>query len=815
MMKFCLIVLGSLLVNIVSAIPITGIVKDIDGYLLPYSSVVVKGTTTGATANSDGIYHLNLPAGTYTLQCMHVGYATEEKQVVVEGTDIVVNFVLKRQQLTLNEVVVGKGEDPAYEIIRQAIKKRKDYKKQVDEYSCEVYTKGQLKLRDYPRAIFGQPVDFGDGDSSKNKMLYLSETIATYSFQQPNKEKAVVTSSRVSGQGDGFGFSNPKYINYYDNNVSIVEALNPRGFVSPIADNALNFYRYRYMGSFTEDSRLINRIMVIPKRSFEPVFQGYINIVEEEWRIQSVDLLLTKSSQMELADSLKIEQLYMPVSKDVWMVQSQVLFPTVKMLGFDAAGSFVSVFSQYNLQPGFDKKHFDNVILKYNEGANKMSRQYWDTIRPVPLLSEEVLDYIKKDSLEIVRSDPKYLDSLDRRRNRLTVPGLLIFGQTFFRQSQKSTLSYRPLIEMVNHNTVEGLNINLDPTYTRRLSSSTSLSLTPTLRYGFSNKHFNSDLSGTYYFGKTVPSSLMIQGGKRVMQINNDSPILPTVNTYATLLAGHNYMKIYEAWIGRINYTRGVGQGFTVKAGISFEDRMPLENTSNAIWGKKERTSRRTPNYPVELMTQNFERHNATNASVSISYKPGTKYIQLPDNRINVGSDHPLFTLVYTKGLKGVFNSITDFDKWNFSVKDDINLRLFGRFNYNIGMGGFLNDRNVPVQDFRHFNGNQTIIASEYLNSFQLAAYYDRSTTAAFYSTLNAEHHFNGFLTNKIPWVNKLNVYLVGGTNAFLVNKDNYYYEVFVGLENIFKVIRVDYVFGYGNEFKNSALRIGIRTFGN
>ncbi len=814
MKKLWLIVLGNLFTNLATAIPVTGTVKDIDGYLLPYSSVVVKGTTRGATANSDGIYHLNLPAGTYTLQCMHVGFATEEKQVVVEGSSVVVNFILKRQQLTLNEVIVG-GEDPAYEIIRQAIKKRKDYRRQVDAYTCEVYTKGQLKLRDYPRAVFGQPVDFGDGDSSKNKILYLSETIATYSFQQPDKEKAVVTSSRVSGQGDGFGFSNPKYINFYDNNVSIVEALNPRGFVSPIADNALNFYRYRYLGSFTEDGRLINRIMVIPKRSYEPVFRGYINIVEDEWRVQSVDLLLTKASQMELADSLKIEQLYMPVSKDVWMVQSQVLYPSVKMLGFDAAGSFVSVFSQYDLQPDFDKKHFGNVILQYNEGSNKMPRQYWDTVRPVPLLSEEVLDYIKKDSLETVRADPRYLDSLDRRRNRLTVPGLLLFGQTFFRQSSKSSLSYRPLIETINYNTVEGLNIDLDPTYTRRFSSSASLALTPTVRYGFSNGHLNADLSATYSFGRTVASSLTLQGGKRVAQINNESPILPSVNTYATLLAGHNYMKIYEAWTGKLRYIRGVGEGFTIRADLSFEDRIPLENTSNAIWGKKERVNRRTPNYPVELMDQNFERHHATIAAITISYKPGTRYIQLPDNRINIGSDHPLFTLGYTKGLSSIFNSITDFDKWNFSVKDDINLRLFGRFHYNAGIGGFLNSNNVPVQDFRHFNGNQTIIASEYLNSFQLATYYAHSTTAPFYSTLNVEHHFNGFLTNKIPWVNRLNVYLVGGANGFLVNKDNYYYELFFGLENIFKIIRVDYVFGHGNAFRNSALRIGIRTFGN
>ncbi len=815
MKKLWLIVFSKLLIHVAAAVPITGTVKDIDGYVLPYASVMVKGGTGGATANSDGMYYINLPAGVYTLQCMHVGFATEEKEVVVEGNNVVVNFVLKRQQLTLNEVVIARGEDAAYEIIRETIKKRKEYRSQVEAYTCEVYTKGQLTLRDYPKSVFGQPVDFGDGDSSDSKMLFLSETIATYSFQQPDKEKAIVTSSRVSGQGDGFGFSNPKYINFYDNNVSIVEALNPRGFVSPIADNALNFYQYRYLGSFTDDGRLINRIMVIPKRNREPVFQGYINIVEDEWRIQSVQLLLTKSSQMELADSLTIEQLYMPVGKNVWMVQSQVLYPSVKMLGFDAAGSFVSVFSGYDLEPGFDKKHFGNIALQYQEGANKKPRQYWDTVRPVPLRSEEVLDYIKKDSLEQARADPRYLDSLDRRRNRPTATGILLFGQTFSRQRNQSSLSYRPLIEAVNYNTVEGGNIELSPVYTRRFSAVSSLTLAPTVRYGFSNRHLNADLSATYSFGGVMRGRLLVQGGKRVAQFNQSNPILPTVNTYATLLSGYNYMKIYEATIGKIRYTRGAGEGFTVSAGFVFEDRIPLANTSNALWGKKERVNRRTPNYPEELIGQPFDPHRAAIADIVVSYQPGTRYIQLPDSRINIGSRHPLFTLSYAKGLRGVFNSVTDFDKWFFSVKDDVNFRLFGKFYYNAGVGGFLHTGHVPVQDLRHFNGNRTIIAGEYLASFQLAPYYRYSTASDFYSTTHIEHHFNGFLTNKIPWVNRLNVYLVGGANALWVNKDQYYYEWFVGLENIFKVVRVDYVWGYGNRLHHSALRVGIRTFGN
>ena len=86
----------------------------------------------------------------------------------------------------------------------------------------------------------------------------------------------------------------------YDNIISISNNLNPRGFISPISENALNYYRYKLEGTYFEDGRMVNHIRVTPKRTYEPVFSGYIDIVDEDWRIHSLKLMLTKSSQMEL-----------------------------------------------------------------------------------------------------------------------------------------------------------------------------------------------------------------------------------------------------------------------------------------------------------------------------------------------------------------------------------------------------------------------------------------------------------------------------------------------------------------------------------
>ncbi len=162
---------------------------------------------------------------------------------------------------------------------------------EVQRLQCDVYIKGRLQLQSYPDNMLGQKVELPGLDTAQNQTLFLSETVARWSVDDPAKEKIEVLSTRVSGNSNGYGLSYPQIISFYNNNIKIGENLNPRGFVSPIADNALNFYDYKLDGTFYDNGLLINHVRVIPKRRYEPVFAGYINIVEGSWRIYSVDLI--------------------------------------------------------------------------------------------------------------------------------------------------------------------------------------------------------------------------------------------------------------------------------------------------------------------------------------------------------------------------------------------------------------------------------------------------------------------------------------------------------------------------------------------
>ena len=292
-------------------------------------------------------------------------------------------------------------------------------------------------------------------------------------------------------------------------------------------------------------------------------------------------------------------------------------------------------------------------------------------------------------------------------------------------------------------------------------------------------------------------------------QFNHDEPIDELTNSVYTLFYKRNYMKLYENWFGSIAYNNRFDNGMKLHASAVWENRMPVQNTTDYSFFKKETTL--LPNHPYELADIPFADHKAATLEISLSYQPGQQYIEFPWRKIAIGSNYPTFEINYAKGLPGILGSVTDFNKWRFSVYDDMNLKLMGTFKYRFNIGGFITANRVEIPDMKHFNGNQTFYNSQYLNSFQLAPYYRYSNTEPFYVAAHAEHHFNGLFTNKIPLFNRLKWNLVAGTNTFYVNSNNYYVELFGGVENILKVFRVDIVTAVQpGSAQNLGVRIGL-----
>jgi hypothetical protein len=820
---------------------LTGTVKDTAGKPLSFATILVKGTSQGVTANSEGRYALHLEAGNHTLICEHVGYTRLEKTITVNGKDTL-DFRLETQQLHLNDIVIHSGdEDPAYGIIRHTIHERETHRKELEQFSCTVYSKGQAVLNSAPTKILGKRMTLDTSYVGRNNFLYLSETVARYAEAPPDKQKVEVLSSKVSGQRNAYGATIPYIVSFYTNVIELGN-MNPRGFISPISDNALHYYRYKLEGTFFEGGRMIDKIRVTPRRLFEPCFAGYISIVHDEWRIHSTDLYLTRTAQLEILDTFHIEQIYTPTESQEpiaglpaaeshlptigaaaptpaesqpWIIRSQVGDFSFKLFGFDVQGGFANTYSDFDTHPVFPKGYFGNTALKYDKGSNKRPEAYWDTVRPVPLSAKELADYHKKDSLEKIQDSPRYKDSIDRINNRITPVGLLLTGVNVQREKRKESYTFSSLVSGVGFNTVEGWYLHENINYRKGFGEQQSLELNPDARYGFSNRHFNAALGARYNFSNKHQTALELGGGKTTFQYDNGNPIPPELNTLYTLLGVRNYEKIYEASFGRVRLVKELGKsGLTLSAGGEFQDRRSLMNTDTGTYWVKANGRAFTPNFPTALTDVDMPSNRASSVTLSVAYQPGVHYIEYPEQVIPLASKYPIFRFSYTKGISGLWGSTADYDKWRFSIQDNVNLKIGGLFKFNVVAGGFLNNRQVALPDYNQINGDQTFLAAGYLGHFQLAPYYQYSNTDHFYTAGFVEHHFNGLLTNKIPLFRRLSWYLVAGVNTLYLSDGRTYTEAFAGLENILKVIRVDYIQGFpGDGPRLSGVRLGF-TFG-
>lgn len=788
----------------VQAQTLKGTVTDGHGRPLGYASISIKGSNKGATTNNDGKYQIELMPGDYVVACNFIGYGMQERSInLLPGEIRLVDFTLQETQVELAGVDVKAGaDDPAYEIMRQAIAKRKEHLEEKSNVQSTVYMKGLIRSLKLPKSVMGQKVQVNHDifDSSGKGIIYFSESLTRYTKRSDGAFKEEVVSARVSGNSNGFGFNSPRDLDldFYENNISL-EGMNSRGFISPLNDNAFHFYRFRYMGSFYEDGKEVNKIKVVPKRAYEPLFAGgYINIIEKSWRIHSLELTLNKASQIEVVDSLVITQEMLAAEDGIWLPRYTRIVAGFGLLGFRAMADFAAVHSGYNLRPQAAAFWKGNIVKIIDTSANKKTVQYWDSIRPVPLSVEEAKDYVKKDSLEKKFTDPRYLDSLDRKANRVNVMGLLLQGQTFSQRSKKKSFYLSPLLTNIQYNTVEQWAVCLELVI-RSWRDTGAYTFSPRIRYNTGLNRFYADFSLNKRIGKAYNKrwEVGLSGGRYMFQINPDNPIGPLNNTLATLLYTTNYMKVYEKSYGGIFARKALGGGFTLSMRASFEERRPLENTDTTYKWRTYKDRSFTSNYPEELPEGNFELHQAFLTGLTLRFQPGVRYIQYPNRTIPIGSNAPVFTLSLTKAWANVFGADEQFGKWRFTVSDGFNMKLGGSVKYNLGAGGFIQNNHVQLPDYQHFMGNQTIVASPFVRGFQLAPYYANSTADGLYANGHLEWHLNGLITNKIPVFRRTNIGLVTGTNAFYVDKNRNYSEIFVGLENILKFLRVDYVWGY------------------
>ena len=177
----------------------------------------------------------------------------------------------------------------------------------------------------------------------------------------------------------------------------------------------------------------------------------------------------------------------------------------------------------------------------------------------------------------------------------------------------------------------------------------------------------------------------------------------------------------------------------------------------------------------------------------------------------------PTLTLKYTKGFKNVLGGDFNYNKLQFNIKKPIRISNFGILRFSLDVAKVF--ENVPLSLLTPVVANQAFSIQS--GAFSLIDFYDFTTDQ--YLAAHFEHHFNGYIFNRIPFLKKLKLREVAFYRAVLgdisndniaINRSSINYnapsnkpfsEFGFGFENIgignFRPIRIDFV--WRTQFKN------------
>lgn len=796
---------------------IKGKVIDKNNNSLPFVSVYVENSTIGTTTNNDGEYELPIhKTGDYSIVFQFLGFQTLKKNITIANLPYELNTQLNEEEITLEEVLVNSTENPAIGIIRNAIRAKRKNINKLNKYTADFYSRGVFKIKNAPKEL-AEDTELVL-DSTGSGIFYLSETVSKIAYQKnPKRFKEHIIASKVSGENNGISFNRAEDVNYdfYQNSISLDEI----SLISPIANEAFSYYSYKLAGTFYDkNGRLINKIKVLPKRKNDRVFSGYIYIIEDYWAVYGADLTVTGNQLANpIIDELQIKQNYKYVSSvDTWVLVTQILDFKAGIFGINFEGRFSASYADYSFNPKFKENSFSNEILSFAKNATGKDSIYWNKVRPISLTSKEVSDYKIKDSISVVRSSKKYLDSIDSKNNEGGLFNLLSGYE--YKNSYKKWSIKLTTLEDVSFNTVQAWNyspeLSFDKVFDESLGS--KLNVKTIFNYSESDKRIRPSSSLSYQWNNFSKPILSLSGGTTINQFNEQNPISPFWNTVSSLFFEKNYMKIYEQTFAKIAYSQEVYNGVHLETSFQYADRKPLFNRANQVFFPRKNIEY-TSNNPQDPsnFTSSFTPNQIWSYHVGFKIQFGQKYLSYPNSKINIPNNkYPSLFIDYRKNF-GAKNNEWNSDLITSQVHQNISLGNWGTFNYRLKGGFFLEKKDIPFTDYAHFNGNRLLAVSnnDYTNGFLALPYYQLSTNDK-YGAIYGEYNFKGALLSKVPLLNKLNFHLVTGAKGLFTGGNKPYTEYSLGLDNVgfgkWRFLRVDYVRSYFSGRSENRVVVGL-----
>ena len=803
---------------------IKGVVTDsITGERLPYVSLIFKGTTIGTATDGDGNFSFSALTDVKNLEVSYLGYDTKEVKVIPGKTNNL-KIKLAPNGITLNEVVVkpkkekySKKENPAVKFVKQVIASRESNDpRNHDYFQYDQYEKMVFAMNDYhpkPKKN-GKPgkfdflIDFVDTLDVGTTILPVSEkekVESVYYRKEPKSEKRIVKGNKSSGVDEIFSRDGiQQFLNEVFREVDIFKNDIPlflQRFVSPLSTIGPNYYKYYLLDTLNVNGQKCVDLGFVPFNSETFGFTGHLFVtLDSTFFVQKAILNVPKDINLNFVSGMTIEQTFERTPDSTRIITKDDINVNFK-LSEKSKGMYarrLNIYSNHSFDEPDAKRALvfkESAPVITLKDAYQQSEDFWTSNRP-----EEA---IKKNPNSVEKLMAKFR-SVPIFYITEKVVSVLVSGYIPTNKDPlKSKFEFGPMNTAISGNAIEGARFRVGGTTTTAFSR--NLFFDGYMAYGTKDEKLKYDALVEYSFNdrkeyrKEFPlNSIRLeymydinQLGQQYMYASKDNMFLAwkrQKDTRATYLRQAELTYYHEHY-------NGLAYGAVIRNRREYA-------TEYAVF------DRIGPDGAISPVKS----YDMTELELKFRYAKDEKFYQTRNLRYPITFDALIFNFSHVMAKKDLLGSSYDYHRTDIGIQKRFWFSAFGYVDLITKAGKVWNKVPYPLLILPNANLSYTIQPESYTNMNAMEFISDE------YASWDLTYYMNGNLLNRLPLVKKLkwrevfcfrglwghltdkNNPMNGGEGLYLFPNGSYtlgkapYMEASIGIENIFKFLRLDYV---------------------
>lgn len=594
-----------------------------------------------ASTDIDGKFSISSLQPLHNLTCTYVGYETQSVPLARDNNIII---YLKASVDKLDEVVIKPSENPANAIIRKVIaNKEKNNPENIPSFKYTSYNKmiydvktdGTTKADSLNRKTKGKLL--------KDSPLFMMESVSERKFIAPDISEEIVIGTKVSG------FQNPSFaslatdlqpFSFYQDNIKLFDIQ----YLNPISKGSLSKYRFILEDTIFQNKDTIYIISFQPKKNKKiEGLKGQLYINTNKYAVQNVIATPFEKGKIDI----KIQQKYTVIGNKYWFPEQlnyALQFTELKMV---VDGK--SYISDVQLEIPLQKKDFALESVRIDKMATKKDTVFWNNFRIEPLSETEKVTYRVVDSIGKENNFDKILSSVEKLTQFKI--GIGVFDLD--------------LAKTIVYNKYEGYRLGLGVYTNEKL---------------FENLTFGS------FLGYGTRDNDWKYGGEIIYQISKENEFKIGGKYQNNLVEVGNY-GINSSMQNKLNVRNFQAYLMDNVKQTSFN--IEARNFRYLKWNIAFTQTATTPKYSYEFHENDKIYSDYTDSNIKVDLRFGfkEKFIQSFNQRLSVGTNYPIVSLSYAKGIKNVLNSNFNYNKLESRIEQSFFTKNFGTSKYQLDAG--------------------------------------------------------------------------------------------------------------------------------